>query len=92
MHLSSSQIVPPPRVSSISLLFRIRTIRLVPILIIRFIFRFLHGDFSVYRLYIFPFLAMKHYLSSVHCFDAPLLFSATLFLETALPATIFLPF
>lgn len=84
-HLSPSLIVPPLRASSISLSFRIRAIRLVPIPVTRLIFRFLHRDLSVsIPLYIFPLLVEVVYrcLPPVRCHETPLLFSTHLsFLE-----------
>lgn len=92
-YLSPSQIVPLLRRSSISLLFRIRTIRLVSISVTRLIFRFLYRDFvsivcipfsfslrgTIFLLLIAPY-------ASLH-FSRP-----SLFLETVLLATVFLVF
>lgn len=93
-YLSPSQIVPLLRRSSISLLFRIRTIRLVSISVTRLIFRFLHRDFvsivcisfSFSLHYITIFLLLIAPYASLH-FSRP-----SLFLETVLLATVFLVF
>lgn len=82
--------------SSISLLFRIRTIHLVLIPVYpSYLSLPPQRLLRLYRLYTFPFLVLRHCITvsllsitSTH----PYFSRPSLFLETALPAAIFLPF